>query len=398
MGSPASHSSRSSSVRLVHSPRAESSASDPASPASNSRAAAAACSAGTPSARASSARAGPRAPSARKASSGHTPAAENTDYPEDTPAHRAVSPFTAWVVAPVIGIPPPPAPRIPCALSYVSSPPLLNQEHGYPCPYPRPLGPTSPTPPGGRPPPRTRSGRRRRDNSRMGSSRTGSSRTDSRTGNPMARRTRPGDRATAPTPARRRSTVSPSPPWCSASCAASRRWGLVLGVIALVQIKKKGQSGKALAITGSILSSLGLALWVTVLATGGLSDAWEGFKKGASEGATFSVVKGQCFDAPGESLEGLTYDVDQVPCAGEHDGEVFGEVQDDRRRRLPGGRRRLRRRRREVLPPPGRLRHGHLVAPRRRRRVLLRPPPGRAGASATARSAASSAAPTRRPP
>jgi hypothetical protein len=101
--------------------------------------------------------------------------------------------------------------------------------------------------------------------------------------------------------------------------------GLVLGVIALVQIKKKGQSGKALAIAGSVLSSLGLALWVTALATGGLSEAWEGFKKGATEGTAFSVAKGQCFDAPGESLEGLTYDVDEVPCAGEHDGEVFGE-------------------------------------------------------------------------
>ncbi|MDH6516750.1 hypothetical protein M2163_006269 [Streptomyces sp. SAI-135] len=101
--------------------------------------------------------------------------------------------------------------------------------------------------------------------------------------------------------------------------------GLVLGVIALAQIRKKGQSGKGLAIAGSILSSLGLALWVTALATGGLSEAWDGFKKGATEGTAFSVVKGQCFDAPGESLEGLTYDVDQVPCAGEHDGEVFGE-------------------------------------------------------------------------
>lgn len=107
--------------------------------------------------------------------------------------------------------------------------------------------------------------------------------------------------------------------------------GLVLGVIALVQIRKKGQSGKGLAIAGSILSSLGLALWVTALATGGISDAWEGFKKGATEGTAFSVVKGQCFDAPGESLEGLTYDVDQVPCAGEHDGEVFGEF------RMTGG-------------------------------------------------------------
>ncbi|MEU9172522.1 DUF4190 domain-containing protein [Streptomyces sp. NPDC048420] len=101
--------------------------------------------------------------------------------------------------------------------------------------------------------------------------------------------------------------------------------GLVLGVIALVQIKKKEQSGKALAIAGSILSSLGLALWVTALATGGFSKAWEGFKEGATEGTAFSVVKGQCFDAPGESLEGLTYDVDEVPCAGEHEGEVFGE-------------------------------------------------------------------------
>lgn len=101
--------------------------------------------------------------------------------------------------------------------------------------------------------------------------------------------------------------------------------GLVLGVIALVQIKKKGQTGKGLAVAGSILSSLGLALWVTALATGGLSEAWEGFKKGATEGAAFSVVKGQCFDAPGETLDGLTYDVDEVPCAGEHDGEVFGE-------------------------------------------------------------------------
>jgi len=107
--------------------------------------------------------------------------------------------------------------------------------------------------------------------------------------------------------------------------------GLVLGLIALAQIRKKGQSGKGLAIAGSILSTLGLALFVTALATGGFSDAWDEFKKGATEGTAFAVVKGQCFDAPGESLEGLTYDVNQVPCAGEHDGEVFGEF------RMTGG-------------------------------------------------------------
>lgn len=42
-------------------------------------------------------------------------------------------------------------------------------------------------------------------------------------------------------------------------------------------------------------------------------------------GSSVSVVKGQCFNTVSGSLEGLTYDVDEVPCAGEHEGEVFGE-------------------------------------------------------------------------
>ncbi|MGH1554931.1 septum formation family protein, partial [Streptomyces sp. L7] len=36
--------------------------------------------------------------------------------------------------------------------------------------------------------------------------------------------------------------------------------------------------------------------------------------------------KGQCFDAPSGSLEGMAYDFDVVSCAGEHDGEVFAVV------------------------------------------------------------------------
>ncbi|MFF4832048.1 DUF4190 domain-containing protein [Streptomyces sp. NPDC001315] len=99
--------------------------------------------------------------------------------------------------------------------------------------------------------------------------------------------------------------------------------GLVLGVIALVQIKKRGERGKGMAIGGSVMSSIGLVLWVLLLATGGASDIWEGFKDGARDSANLSVSTGECFDAPGGSLEGYTYDVDEVPCEGEHDGEVF---------------------------------------------------------------------------
>ncbi|MEV0980730.1 DUF4190 domain-containing protein [Streptomyces sp. NPDC049915] len=99
--------------------------------------------------------------------------------------------------------------------------------------------------------------------------------------------------------------------------------GLVLGVIALVQIRKRGERGKGLAIGGAVLSTIGLALWVLALATGGVADFWQGMKDGARDSATFSLHKGQCFDEPG-ALGGATYDVDEVPCAGRHDGEVFG--------------------------------------------------------------------------
>lgn len=101
--------------------------------------------------------------------------------------------------------------------------------------------------------------------------------------------------------------------------------GLVLGLVALRQIKKRGERGKGMAIAGAALSSVGLALWALAIPTGVASEAWEGFKEGAAE-ETLSVRKGQCFDAPGGSLEGETYDLDIVPCDGEHDGEVFATV------------------------------------------------------------------------
>lgn len=101
--------------------------------------------------------------------------------------------------------------------------------------------------------------------------------------------------------------------------------GLVLGIVALVQIKKRGERGKGLAIGGIVMSSIGALLATLMFATGGADDFWDGFREGAS-GNTFSLAKGECFDAPGDSLEGLAYDVDKVPCAGTHDAEVFASV------------------------------------------------------------------------
>ncbi|WP_405772835.1 DUF4190 domain-containing protein [Streptomyces sp. NBC_01538] len=108
--------------------------------------------------------------------------------------------------------------------------------------------------------------------------------------------------------------------------------GLILGIVALVQIRKRGERGKGMAVTGAVLSTVGLALWALLLGTGGLTDAWDGIKDAANDNnRTFSLAKGDCFDAPDGSLEGLAYDVDTVPCSGAHDGEVFASF------RLPAG-------------------------------------------------------------
>ncbi|MFF8725183.1 DUF4190 domain-containing protein [Streptomyces sp. NPDC015171] len=107
--------------------------------------------------------------------------------------------------------------------------------------------------------------------------------------------------------------------------------GLVLGLTALRQIRRRGERGKGLAVGGAVLSGVGLALWALLFATGGAADVWHGFKEGARGGATLSLAEGECFDTPGGALGGETYDVDKVSCAGPHDGEVFASF------RLPGG-------------------------------------------------------------
>ncbi|MDX3646081.1 DUF4190 domain-containing protein [Streptomyces sp. MB09-02B] len=100
--------------------------------------------------------------------------------------------------------------------------------------------------------------------------------------------------------------------------------GLVLGVLALVQIRRKGERGKGMAVAGIVLSTVGALLMTLALTTGGARDAYDGFRDAAGgAGGTFSVAKGECFDSRSDSLEGYAYDVDIVPCDGRHDAEVF---------------------------------------------------------------------------
>ncbi|MFJ9758690.1 DUF4190 domain-containing protein [Streptomyces sp. NPDC101149] len=103
--------------------------------------------------------------------------------------------------------------------------------------------------------------------------------------------------------------------------------GLVLGLVALAQIKRRAERGRGLAVGGIVMSSLGLALIVLAFATGGVRDFREGLEKGArgtpGAGVTFSMVKGECYNAPNGSLGSDTYDWGKVPCDGVHQAEIF---------------------------------------------------------------------------
>ncbi|MER7518620.1 DUF4190 domain-containing protein [Streptomyces sp. NPDC126499] len=103
--------------------------------------------------------------------------------------------------------------------------------------------------------------------------------------------------------------------------------GLVFGLIALPQIKKKQQKGKGMAIAGIVLSSLACLMMALGFVSGGFADAWREFDKGmdeaAAERSAFSLRKGDCFRVD-VKRETYATDVETVPCTTPHEGEVSG--------------------------------------------------------------------------
>ncbi|SEC58443.1 DUF4190 domain-containing protein [Streptomyces sp. TLI_105] len=106
--------------------------------------------------------------------------------------------------------------------------------------------------------------------------------------------------------------------------------GLILGLVALPQIRKKDQAGKGLAIAGIVLSAVSSLLLVVGLASGGFSSAWNGFQEGVDEASRskspYSLRTGQCF-TDGSKGEKYATDVKVVDCARPHDGEVTGDFE-----------------------------------------------------------------------
>ncbi|MDX3214879.1 DUF4190 domain-containing protein [Streptomyces sp. ME02-6991-2B] len=107
--------------------------------------------------------------------------------------------------------------------------------------------------------------------------------------------------------------------------------GVVLGAIALVQIRRTGARGKGMAVTGLVLSAVGTLLGAVVLA-GGTAAIVKGFKEGVSLGARDDdgafLRRGACVD-DGTGTAPVT-GVKPVPCTWQHTAEVVGTF------RMPG--------------------------------------------------------------
>jgi hypothetical protein len=92
--------------------------------------------------------------------------------------------------------------------------------------------------------------------------------------------------------------------------------GLVLGIVALVQIKRTGQAGKGLAIGGIVAS----CVWLVVGALLLFNELYQPTKIPT----VFQLDKGGCYTETGSTGENAP----RVSCTSPHDGEVFATFVD----------------------------------------------------------------------
>src|SRR5687768_2718381 len=100
---------------------------------------------------------------------------------------------------------------------------------------------------------------------------------------------------------------------------------IIFGIVALVQIPKRNQKGRGLAIGGTVLGVLwGLVILGAVIVA--VMDEAERDDSGAiTEAGSVAVTElrpGDCANGVGQE-EGEATEIDAVPCAEPHDGEVF---------------------------------------------------------------------------
>ncbi|MFC0430163.1 DUF4190 domain-containing protein [Kutzneria buriramensis] len=95
--------------------------------------------------------------------------------------------------------------------------------------------------------------------------------------------------------------------------------GLVFGIIALVGIRRTGERGRGMAITGIVLSSLWILLVVAIVVFAVIAAATDPTRTSSSGANTsYNFKPGQCFDRDNTSKAVTVRD-----CGQPHDAEVF---------------------------------------------------------------------------
>ncbi|GAA4599321.1 hypothetical protein GCM10023194_79090 [Planotetraspora phitsanulokensis] len=104
-------------------------------------------------------------------------------------------------------------------------------------------------------------------------------------------------------------------------------FSIIFGIVALVQIRKRGDKGKGLAIAGLIVSGLWIAMFALLMAIASLSVAQRdetGAVTGGGQVSSTSLHEGDCVNgvADGKVVTRLT----ALPCAQPHDAEVIVKI------------------------------------------------------------------------
>ncbi|CAM5244894.1 hypothetical protein SHIRM173S_02944 [Streptomyces hirsutus] len=73
--------------------------------------------------------------------------------------------------------------------------------------------------------------------------------------------------------------------------------GLVLGIVALRQIRRRGEQGRGMAIGGAVTSAAGMVAWAGMLLSGAAADFRDDFPW-VRGNEVRTLEKGECFDCP----------------------------------------------------------------------------------------------------
>jgi hypothetical protein len=102
---------------------------------------------------------------------------------------------------------------------------------------------------------------------------------------------------------------------------------VIFGIVALVQIRKRGQTGRGMAVAGLVLSGCWLLVIIIGVTAAIISDSGDDATRSTAGGATSGTVSVTQLK-PGDCINGLqtfgsVEDLPVVSCATPHEGEVY---------------------------------------------------------------------------